>query len=100
MSTITYGTPYKIESQQSLRNKQAVLEAVIQRFPAFAADCIPYVNVLTFHQWKARGFHVKKGEHAIRIPVLREIEEDDKKTKRLIRQTACLFALPQVERAA
>jgi hypothetical protein len=101
IEVITLGTPYKPESEQSLRNTQAVMQAVRQRFPEFADQAQPYINILTFHQWKARGFNVKKGEHSIRIPILREIEEkDDPKSKRLVRRTACLFALPQVEKAA
>lgn len=100
LATIQYGTPYKAESDQSLRSIEAVRQEVAKRFPDFAPQCQPYVNVLTFQQWKARGFTVKKGEHSIRITILREIEEDDGKAKRLVRRTACLFALPQVEKAA
>ena len=95
MTTIQLGVPYK--DTFSIFNSKKVIEAVRQRFPEWADLCEPYVNVLTFHQWKARGYRVKKGEHSIRIPILSEIEEDDKKTKRLVRRTACVFALPQVE---
>jgi len=100
--TILFGTPYKPESEQSLQNTKIVMQEVRQRFPEFADQAQPYINVLTFQQWKARGFHVKKGEHSIRIPILSEIEEENgkAKVKRLVRRTACLFALPQVEKAA
>ena len=95
---VAFGTPYKLEPEQSTRSKQAVMKAVSQRFPEFAGQCEPYVNVLTFRQWKARGYHVKKGEKSIRIPIMKEIEEkDDPKAKRLVRRTAFLFARPQVE---
>ena len=99
---IALGTPYKQESEQSQRNIQAVMNEVQQRFPDFAAQAQPYVNVLTFRQWKARGYNVKKGEHSIRIPIMSEIEDKEGpvKAKRLVRRTACLFALPQVQKAA
>jgi hypothetical protein len=97
---VAYGTPYKLEPEQSTRSKQAVMNAVSQRFPEFAGQCEPYVNVLTFQQWKARGYHVKKGEQSIRIPIMKEIEQGDgeKKEKTLVRKMAFLFALPQVEK--
>lgn len=96
--TVALGTPYRPEQQQSTRSKQAVMNAVGTRFPEFAGQCEPYVNVLTFRQWKARGYHVKKGEKAIRIPIVREIEDAEKKTKQLVRSVAFLFALPQVQK--
>ena len=99
--TVAYGTPYKPETEQSTRNRQAVIAAVAKQFPDFASQCQPYVNVLTFRQWKARGFRVKSGEHGIRIPIYRQIEKDvaGQKVKERVRRTAVLFALPQVEKA-
>lgn len=96
---ITFGTPYKQQDEQSTRSIQAVIQAVQQRFPDWADQCIPYTNVLTFQQWLKRGYGVKKGEKSIRIPIMREIEDkDDPKRKQLIRRTSCLFAFPQVEK--
>ena len=99
---VTLGTPYKTESEQSQRNSKSVIEEIQKRFPTFAGDAKPYINILTFGQWKARGYRVKKGEHSIRIPIMTEIEETEGQTKvkRRVRRTACLFALPQVEKAA
>lgn len=95
---IELGTPYKQESDQSERSIQAVKNEVAKRFPDFLSQCRPYTNVLTFGQWKARGYKVKKGERSIRIPILSEIEDkEEPKSKRLVRRTACLFAFPQVE---
>lgn len=93
---IELGTPYIDKEHQSEKNKQAVLDAVRQRFPEWADEAIPYVNVLTFNQWRARGYRVKKGEKSIRITVMKELEDEDNQ-KWLARRTACLFALPQVE---
>ena len=99
MSTVSLGTPYRAD--QSARNTQAVLQAVAKRFPEWSSQCAPYVNVLTLKAWNQRGFRVKKGEHSIRIPVIVPVfkEEDGKKVPVANRpSTACLFALPQVER--
>ena len=43
--TITLGTPYK--EDMSIKAAQAVLQAVRERFPEWADQCEPYVNVLT-----------------------------------------------------
>lgn len=94
---IAFGTPYKDKDHQSARNTQAVMNAVRQRFPEWADQALPYINVLTFRQWKKRGYRVRKGEKSIRIPILSEIEDEDTKIKRRVRRMACLFALPQVE---
>ena len=100
MTTIALGVPYRTD--QSVRNTQAVFQAVKQRFPEWASQCQPYVNVLTLKAWNQRGFRVKKGEHAIRIPILVHVFKENEKgekipvANRLSR--ACLFALPQVEK--
>ena len=89
---------YRPKAEQSERSMQLVAEEVKKRFPDWSHQCEPYKNVLTFQEWKRRGYKVKKGEKSIRIPILSEIEEkDDPKAKRLVRRTACLFARPQVE---
>ena len=89
---------YRPKADQSTRSMQLVIDEVNKRFPDWSPQCEPYRNVLTFQEWKRRGYKVKKGEKSIRIPILSEIEEkDDPKAKRLVRRTACLFAKPQVE---
>jgi hypothetical protein len=99
MATIELGVPYLPKEQQSLKNSQAVIQAVRQRFPEWADQAVPYVNVLTFRQWVQRGYGVKKGEKSIRITVMKDIpDEDNPKQTRRVRRTACLFALPQVEK--
>lgn len=100
-SLIPLGTPYK--DSFSASNTQAVLAEVRRRFPEWADQCEPYVNVLTLRAWNQRGYYVKKGEKSIsvatRIPVWKEDEATGKKVQvgtRLSR--AFVFALPQVER--
>jgi hypothetical protein len=99
MPSIELGTVYLPHEHQSLKNTKTVLEAVKQRFPEWADQAQPYVNVLTFRQWLKRGSGVKKGETSIRIPIMQEIEDkNDPQARHLVRKTACLFAFPQVEK--
>ena len=61
-----------------------------------------YVNVLTLKAWNLRGFRVKKGEKAIRIPVVVPLIREDEKTGEKVTvgnrlSTAFLFAYPQVQ---
>ena len=100
---VALGTPYRTE--QSVKNTQAVLQAVWQRFPEWAQRCEPYVNVLTIRAWNVRGYRVKKGEHSIRVRVLIPAFTKDEKTGERVPagtsvSTAHLFALPQVEKRA
>ena len=99
MAADSLTAPYRDTDHQSQSNTQAVLKAVRQRFPAWADQCAPYVNVLTFAEWQRRGYRVRKGEKAIRVPVLRRERrsDDDPPEGRLVRRWACLFAAPQVE---
>jgi len=99
--TITLGTPYK--EDMSIKAAQAVLQAVRERFPEWADQCEPYVNVLTLRAWNERGYRVKKGEKAIRvaaaIPVWTEDKETGEKAQVGTRHgRAYVFALPQVEK--
>jgi hypothetical protein len=99
---ITFGTPYKPETEQSVYNTKLVLQAVAQRFPYWAHEAKPYVNVLTLRAWNRRGYRVKRGEKAIKvmtqIPVRKFDEEANSEI--VVGKRKCLayvFALPQVE---
>lgn len=98
---IQFGTPYKPETEQSVYNTRLVLHAVAQRFPQWAPEARPYVNVLTLRAWNQRGFRVKKGEKAIRvmtkIPITRKNEKGEQEIVAERRAVAYVFALPQVE---
>jgi hypothetical protein len=100
---IPFGTPYK--DSMSIINAKIVFEAVQQRFPEWASQCEPYVNVLTLPAWNQRGYRVKKGEKAIRVATMIPVwkDDDDKGEKVQVGTrpaTACVFALPQVEKKA
>lgn len=87
----------------SLQTVQRVRDAVRQRFPAWADQCEPSVNVLTLRAWNRRGYRVKKGEKAIRVNTLLPVWKRDEKTGENVQvgtrpATVCVFALPQVEK--
>lgn len=98
---IPFGTPYKIETEQSVYNTKLVLQAVAQRFPEWAAEARPYVNVLTLRAWNQRGYRVRKGEKAIKVmtkvPVTKRNEKGEDEVVAQRRAVAYVFALPQVE---
>ena len=101
MPTIEFGVPYKDSTSDV--NSKIVLEAVKQRFPDWAAQCEPYVNVLTLRAWNQRGYRVRKGEKAIHIATLVPVWKVDKEKDQRVQVgtrsgKAYVFALPQVEK--
>ena len=101
MTKLELGVPYKDSTSDF--NSKVVLDAVKQRFPNWAAQCQPYVNVLTLKAWNQRGYRVKKGEKAIRVattlPVWKDDTEKGEKVQVGTRHgKAFVFALPQVEK--
>jgi hypothetical protein len=99
--TIALGVPYKDSTSQ--KNEQIVRDAVAKRFPDWAGECEPYVNVLTLKAWNQRGYRVRKGEKAIRVFTQVPITRHDEKTGKdqvvgLRPSKAYVFALPQVEK--
>src|SRR3990167_10502784 len=81
IGTVPMGTPYLPESQQSTANAKLVLAAVVERFPDFLSEAIPYVNILSFNEWLKRGYVVKKGEKCIRALGARPVIEKDEEGK-------------------
>jgi hypothetical protein len=48
---------------------------------AFAAcGCESYADVFTFKRWKAQGYYVRRGEHGVRLPIVKTRAIDDKET--------------------
>ncbi len=98
---IQIGVPYK--DSTSIDNVKIVQDAVAKRFPEWADKCEPYVNVLTLKAWNLRGYHVKKGEKAIRVATMIPIWKDDAEKGEKVQVgtrpgNAFVFALPQVEK--
>jgi len=101
MNTTSLGVPYKDSFSET--NINIVKKTVEQRFPEWATECEPGVNVLTLREWNRRGYRVKKGERGIRlgamIPVWKEDTEKGEKVQVGHRHgRAFVFALPQVEK--
>lgn len=56
---------------------------------ALACGCEPYADVFTFPRWIAQGFVVRKGQKAIKIPVIvSKIDTESNETIKLFRASA------------
>lgn len=68
---------------------------------ALACGCEPYVDVYTYRRWKAQGFQVSKGSKAIKLPQVRTVDVENKKTgemeNRKIFHMSAVFCRHQVE---
>lgn len=101
--SVALGVPYK--DTINAANVKIVHAAVSARFPDWADQCRPYVNVLTLKAWNQRGYRVKKGEKAIRVFTKVPVTEKDATTgeEKVVGSRpapAFVFALPQVEKKA
>ena len=77
-----------------------VLNEIKARFGAkVAEDYDPRENCFTFLGWKQRGYHVKKGEKAIRSITFIKDEDEDGEVARSYPKTVFLFCEAQVEKA-
>lgn len=47
---------------------------------SLTCGCEPYLDVFTYNRWKAQGFQVQRGEKAIKIPVIKTVDTEDKDT--------------------
>lgn len=100
---VALGVPHK--DSVSAANVKLVRDAVAARFPEWADQCQPYVNVLTLRAWNKRGYRVKKGEKAIavftKVPVTKkDATTGDEQVVGSRPARAFVFALPQVEKKA
>jgi hypothetical protein len=69
---------------------------------ALSCGCVPYETVFTFRRWKAQGMSVVKGEKAIKIPVVKDVESTDADTGEVTKSkrvfgTAAVFCKCQVK---
>lgn len=58
----------------------------------------PLTNCFTFRTWKTKGYHIKKGEKAIRSMTFKEVEDQDTKETRKYPKTVYLFYEKQVNK--
>ena len=64
-------------------------------------DCSPYQDVLTYGRWHALGYQVRKGEHGIKLSVVREVSkeaDDGTITTRKLFAGAVVFCKCQVDK--
>ena len=78
MSTVTKQamTPQEAQSFQGMSIANSILVASHFR----ACGCQAYSDVFTFNRWLALGFVVRKGEKALKLPIVKHIERKDKDT--------------------
>lgn len=64
--------------------------------------CMPYQDVFTYHRWLAQGYQVKRGERAIRLPLIKmlvdEDENGDAEEVRRLLGTSAVFCRCQVKK--
>ena len=67
----------------------------------FRCGCQPYESIFTFKRWIAQGFIVKRGEHGLRLPLVKDVIKEDKETgettERRILGASHVFCRHQVE---
>ena len=65
----------RAQGSTSIANEAAAIAEFVERgIPE--SECIPRVNILTFHAWKACGRYVRKGEHGVKLTVWVPTVED------------------------
>lgn len=83
----------------SLTNYPAIYEGFIEKgIPE--EEIHPRVNVYGFTAWLALGRCVRKGEHGVKIPTYRQIEDEDKDGKAMYRSIPSMttvFHISQTE---
>ena len=86
----------------SLKTADAVRQEIANRWGEEEAEKYnPLENCFTFKTWVTKGYHVKKGEKAIRSMTLVEAKDeaaDKEEEKRTYPKTVYLFYITQVEK--
>ncbi len=77
MTTITRpGTQtMSAEQAQMFERFSAANSSIV--LSSLSCECSPYDDVFTFNRWKAQGMIVKRGEHGIKLPLIRRIQTED-----------------------
>ena len=62
-------------------------------------EIIPRENVLTYHAWQAKGRHVRKGEHGVKVTTWIDVPEDKRKNGKSgkICKTTTVFHVSQTD---
>ena len=89
-------------TRESLNSYGQIVQALEDRRPTAHAECRcePYVDTFTFGRWIPQGFHVRKGEKAIRLATWVPVEgkeDDDESAPYLLPRTVFIFCRCQVD---
>ena len=76
MATSTIARPRMSEGEARTFSRQSMANAALVA-SHFRCGCDAYADVFTFNRWRAQGFGVCKGEHGLRLPLVREVDEAD-----------------------
>ena len=85
----------------SIKTADAVRQEIAKRWGDEEAEKYnPLANCFTFRTWLTKGYHVKKGEKAIRSMTVVEVKDkiNDKEEIRTYPKTVYLFYIKQVEK--
>jgi len=61
--------------------------------------CQPYQDVFTYGRWQAMGFQVQRGEKAIRLPLIKEVQDADTEETKRVKGMSFVFCRHQVQPA-
>jgi hypothetical protein len=105
MTTTAKTPPHESRWQGSLKTVQLVRAQIAERWgEAEAEKYDPETNCFTYNTWKAKGYHVKKGEKALRsftlVTKFGEADENGTAQDGGVRfpKGVCLFYYLQVEK--
>ena len=96
MATATRGRQQTLSKADATRFNRYSPENANKVLNTLKCGCQPYQDVFTYNRWRALGYQVKRGQKAVRIPVIIDKEnEDGEHVKRFWRSS--VFCRHQVQ---
>jgi len=83
------------EAKQFSRISEANINLCLHHFDC---GCSPYTDLYTYKRWKAQGYHVKKGEHGLRLPLVKTLDNEIGEPVEKLFCRSVVFCRHQVER--
>ena len=66
----------KMTSEEATRfNRVSVTNASIVS-NSLSCGCKPYEDVFTYNRWLAQGYQVQRGEHSLKLGIVKEVERE------------------------
>ena len=91
--------PQMSAQQATMFDRFSVGNAVMAE-SALDCGCKAYETIFTYNRWKAQGYQVIRGQKAVHLPMVKEVERDaengETKTKRIFTSSS-VFCKHQVE---